>query len=124
MNQDLLQPTLTTEDEPTGIHEPLDTGIILLITFFFGIVTGGLLLAWNFIRLGMPKYIRATLVIAILCHFCTDLTGQIVVKKEIVDVKKPQHRTLLRTAKRVVYLLTAFAIVRKQKKALSPCSNV
>lgn len=49
----LLQPTLTEADDAVGFDRPWKPWSLVFLTFFFGIIAGGGLLAYNYERLGM-----------------------------------------------------------------------
>ncbi|WP_372364946.1 hypothetical protein [Candidatus Uabimicrobium sp. HlEnr_7] len=116
MDNDLLSPTLTIEDESIGIDEPWNPNIILFITFFFGLITGGLLLAYNFGRLGMGKYLRLTIIITIFLATIISVCTFLLIAENIIDVKNSKEKTLLRVGQRGLSLFIAFCIIRKQRK--------
>jgi hypothetical protein len=51
---ELLRPTLTDADDAVGFDRPWNPWSLVTLTFFFGLIAGGGLVAFNFRRLGMP----------------------------------------------------------------------
>jgi hypothetical protein len=63
-DDDLLAPELTEADDATGFDQPWNPWSLVTLTFFFGLLAGGGLLAFNFDRLGMPGRRVPTLALA------------------------------------------------------------
>jgi hypothetical protein len=67
-DDDLFTPTLTAGDDAAGFDEPWNPWSLVVLTFFFGLIAGGWLLAWNYARLGMPrKLVPATGLLVLVC---------------------------------------------------------
>lgn len=65
-DDDLLLPELTEADDAIGFDQPWNPWSLVTLSFFFGLIAGGGLLALNFARLGMPGRRNATLAIVMV----------------------------------------------------------
>lgn len=63
---ELLAPTLSDEDDVAGFNSPWNPNSLVLATFFSGLIAGGVLLAINAKRLGLPKRTLPTLIVSVV----------------------------------------------------------
>jgi hypothetical protein len=55
---DLLRPSLGEEHDVVEIRAPLSPAMILIVTFFAGLVSGLILTAWNDVRCGLQRRVK------------------------------------------------------------------
>lgn len=60
-DDDLFSPTLTEEDDAVSFNQPWNPWSLVVLTFFFGLIAGGGLLAFNWERLGIQGRRLSTL---------------------------------------------------------------
>lgn len=75
-DHDLLTPSLTAEDDTHGLDRPWEPIHLVILSFFFGILSGGVLLALNFKKLGKPHLVVPTLA-AVVAVFLVSVFGQL-----------------------------------------------
>jgi hypothetical protein len=115
-DDDLFTPTLTDADDAIDFDRPWNPWSLVVLTFFFGIVAGGGLLAHNFRRLGIPDRFYSTLAIVAVA------TVIIVAAQTAMspgDPGSPADRDAARTVRflgKAAACLTAMAIAAPQHR--------
>lgn len=67
LDTDLLRPSLTNEHDKGHFHRPWNPWLLIYLSFFFGLLAGGALLALNYPRLGIKcRVVPAIAVVAII----------------------------------------------------------
>ena len=68
-SDDLFAPTLTEDDDALDFDRPWNPWSLVILTFFFGLVAGGTLLALNFRKLGLRQSVAPTLGLVLVVAF-------------------------------------------------------
>lgn len=113
-DDDLLLPELTEADDAIGFDQPWNPWSLVTLSFFFGLIAGGGLLALNFARLGMPGRRNATLAIVMVVATASIL-GTVwafgIAPGGELDRETQRNANLLQ---RVIAVLAAMAIAAPQ----------
>ncbi len=138
-DDDLFQPTLTSDDDVAGFEEPWDPTSLTFLTFFAGPLAGGALFAANFKRLGQPSRFVPTLMIvaavslpsyALIPSVVTlryapfDARGKIIAEAARTEAQENRFRSARRTGNLVLRLIgicLALALAAKQKSRFRLC---
>jgi hypothetical protein len=115
-DDDLLRPTLSEDDDALGFEEPWNPWSLVVLTFFFGLIAGGGLLAFNYRRLGMRVPVYAVLAfVAVMSCLAQGFTIWLVYSG-LVD---HNHRETLRNIRwggRAFITVIAMALAQTQMK--------
>jgi peptidoglycan/LPS O-acetylase OafA/YrhL len=104
----LYQPTVTADDDVRNFDQPWDPGHLTILTFFTGLLGGGVLLALNFRRLGQPQRGPWSMVAVIVL-------GIALVVASVIAMDAGQSSSLVRIGGRAVAVAIALVLARLQK---------
>lgn len=111
---DLLAPTLTEADDLTGFSAPWNPQMVTVLVLLSGPLAGGVLLALNFRRLGLPQHApRALWTFSLLALATTAPYGWLYVAGHWPE--PPPHRGTIAFARNLAALVLALFLVRPQK---------
>jgi len=115
-DDDLLAPELTEADDAVGFDQPWNPWSLVTLTFFFGLLAGGSLLALNFERLGMPG--RRVPVLGLVIGVTTLIIAGTAwaAGSGGLAAGNPTQRQLWRWGVRALSVLIAMAIAAPQQK--------
>jgi hypothetical protein len=111
-DEDLFRPTLTEEDDAVGFDQPWNPWSLIVLAFFTGTLAGGGLLAWNFLRLGMPKRVVPALVVTVSAL----LLSSVAVAWLWVRLLDSPWRSLLNVLDQVIAVAVCAAVAAPQHR--------
>jgi nitrogen fixation-related uncharacterized protein len=116
INEELFQPSLTEDDDVAGFNQPWNPWTLVVLTFFFGIVPGVGLLAFNYERLGIKGRLYGTLAVAVVIEVLATLIYVWAVQSGTVDPANRDDWRPFRFAIKAGFVLTAILVARTQQK--------
>jgi hypothetical protein len=115
-NDELFRPTLGAEDDAVDFDRPWNPWSLVVLTFFFGLIAGGGLLAFNFQRLGMKGRLYPTLaLVAVASLLIVGVQFWLLESGRIVPENRESTR-MVRWAGKAVSTLIAIAIAAQQQR--------
>lgn len=112
---DLLSPKLTEADDAVGFDRPWNPWSLVTLTFFFGLLAGGGLLAFNFDRLGMPGRRLPTLALVVGVTTAGILALSWATGSGLVPAGDRGAQRSARWVVRAVFVLVAITIAARQR---------
>ena len=113
---DLLQPSLSEDDDAAGFNAPWTPWSLVIASFFCGAFGGGALVAWNFRRLGQPKRWAPCLAAFLALGVALPFGVALLVQGGDLDLDDRGDKRLSRLVQQIAVVLLAMAFTRLQKR--------
>ena len=113
-DEELFTPSLTEADDVLGFDCPWNPLSLVMLTFFFGIISGLGLLAFNYKRLGIKGRLYSTLALALFFEILATALNIWAVNSGVLDVQDKTAMQTWRTGTKVVFVGIALLIAQTQ----------
>lgn len=115
-DDDLFTQSLTVEDDVAGFDRPWNPWSLVMLTFFFGVMPGIGLMAFNYQRLGIQRRLYVTLAILVLLEVLLTVAHLWAVQNGLIVWGNREDMRTVRLATRIVSVLAAVLIAQTQLK--------
>jgi len=115
-HDDLLEPSLTEEDDATGFAMPWNPWSVVVACFFCGAYAGGALMAWNFRRLGQPRDILPCLAAFLVVGLLLAVGLGLLIQEGVVAIGDQADKRLARFVAEALIVVLAMVFAKRQKR--------
>jgi len=116
----LFEPVLTAADDAVGFDRPWNPWTLVFCTFFFGLMAGGLALAVNFRRLGLPQHFWKTIWFSALVT-AVALTALVQLTESGTLSRDRATQQSVRMIKKALWVICAICIAQFQQRRWRLC---